>query len=74
MAALLMGIRVYKRDDGPDDGQLFGPSGFLRSRPWMVGPTPEDLRETCWRSWEDAMHYATDVEFRISQIEDEPGW
>jgi hypothetical protein len=69
-------IRVYKRDDGPEDGHIFSPRGYMRDRPWMVGETPEDPRETCWRTWEEAMHYATDVPYRIKEVEDsaEPGW
>lgn len=51
-------IRVYKRNE-PDDGHVFDSHGFLRSRPWTVGPTPEDARETCYETWEEAMHWAT---------------
>jgi hypothetical protein len=42
----------------------------------MVGATPEDPRETCWRTWHEAMHYATDTDYRVKEIEDsaEPGW
>lgn len=70
-----MGIRVYKRDDGPDDGNILGPRGYLRSRPWMVGPTPEDGRSTCWPDWKEAMRWATDPEYRAGYGDaDEGGW
>lgn len=69
-------IRVYKRDDsalGGDD--LFTPRGYLRSRPWMVGPVPEDGRETCWPDWNDAMRWATDPEYRKARYsDDDAGW
>jgi len=28
-------------------------------RPWVVGPTPEDPRETYWPTWDEAMEWAT---------------
>lgn len=71
-------IKVYKRDDGPDDGHICGPEGYLRSRPWMVGPTPEDSRKTCWPDWDEAMRWATDTEYRAARIEqdarEDGGW
>lgn len=70
-----MTIRVYKRYDGPDDGHIMGPSGCLRSRPWMVGPTPEDGRCSCWPSWDEAMRFATDPLYRAEYGDaDEGGW
>lgn len=72
-------IRVYKRDDsGPGGDDVFSPSGYLWERPWMVGPTPEDSRKTCWPTWDRAMLWATDTEYRRAWLDQEAledeGW
>lgn len=44
--------RVYKRRPGDT-------RGFAEYRPWMVADIPEDTRETCYPTWEQAMEWAT---------------
>lgn len=67
-------IRVYKRK--PDDPN---PYYFSPDRPWMVSATPEDSRETCYPTWEEAMNWATmpgQKRAEIIEIENlmEGGW
>lgn len=67
-------IRVYKRDPKAPN-----PLGFSPDRPWMVADIPEDSRETCYPTWEEAMHWATmphEKRAQIIEIENlmEGGW
>jgi hypothetical protein len=56
-------IRVYKRDPKAPN-----PMGWSPDRLWMVGPTPEDSRETCYATWEQAMRWATMPSERRAEI------
>jgi len=57
-------ITVRKRRPGEPD------RGFATYRPWMCSGVPEDSRETCYKSWDDAMEWATmSHEKRVEQLE-----
>lgn len=63
--------RVYKRKVVAMPGEtVFDSAGYSSDRPWMCSGVPEDSRETCYRTWEDAMEWATmPSEKRIEQLE-----
>lgn len=39
--------------------------------PWSVGPVPEDDRTTYWKTWGEAMHWATCPAYRAKELADE---
>jgi hypothetical protein len=63
--------RVYKRDvSGLAETEWFDKDGFVKTRPWTCTGVPEDTRKTCYKTWEDAMEWATmSSEKRIERIE-----
>lgn len=65
-------IRVYKTRKTKDNARSYA---FVGGRPWKVGPTPEDSRETYWRSWDEAMDWATmDPFVRRAKIKQDYEW
>jgi hypothetical protein len=63
--------RVYKRDvSGLAETEWFDKDGFVKTRPWTCTGVPEDTRKTCYKTWEDAIEWATmSSEKRIERIE-----
>lgn len=62
--------RVYKRNALDVEGEkVFDSMGYSKDRPWMCSGVPEDKRETCYKTWEDAMKWATmSSEKRIERL------
>ena len=42
--------------------------GQLTDHHWTVGSTPEEPRTTHWATWDKAMRWAPDVEYRANEV------
>jgi hypothetical protein len=49
----------------------YKPEPAFHGRPWVCGPTPEDSREAHYRTWAEAMHRATNKQYRLDEVAEE---